>query len=529
MKPKISFENVSKSYSVHRKQIEKLFSLFRFKKKQKEFFAINNVSFEVQSGESIGVVGINGSGKSTLSNLLGQVVEPTSGKVYIDGESSLIAISAGLNNNLTGIENIELKCLMLGMNMGEIKEIIPDIIEFADIGEFVYQPVKNYSSGMKSRLGFAVSAHTNPDILIIDEALSVGDSTFYEKCIKKINEFKAEGKTIFFISHSIGQIRSFSDRVMWLHFGEMVQFGETSEVLEEYKKFIGWFNDLPDEEKKAFRKERLGNQYSQKIKNSRVKPKQKRKWGSTIVSTLFLFIIGLLILGTGLNLQSINVVKGIATVLPDRTEPDTSNETKNPVEEITIDKSGYMNEQTQVFEDEELHTSISTLEFFTPVEIIKEKGDVYQIDTGKETGYVKKSTASIAQKKEHDYGLRDLLTILPDEFATSYDFFMTHLDMPYDEVKEGLMGLTGTTTDDEGRKVLEYDYDKIFYTFEEESKPLSITVKDINVNSLEFDGITSAADVKNDEKGLYGIYLKGYKVTIDKEKETATLQPIEQS
>nr|WP_214826615.1 teichoic acids export ABC transporter ATP-binding subunit TagH [Exiguobacterium sp. s26] len=253
----VKFENVSKRYTLYNKPTDKLKEIFLNKTNGKQFYALRNVTFEVPPGEVVGIIGINGSGKSTMSNLLADVMPPTHGQIELKGKTALIAISSGLNGNLTGMENIELKGLMLGMTKHEIAELTPEIIDFADIGDFIYQPVKTYSSGMKSRLGFAISINIDPDILVIDEALSVGDQTFTDKCLAKMNEFKDQGKTIFFISHSVSQVRQFCTLGLWLEFGEVREYGPVEEVAREYNKFLKWFRNLSKDQQDAFKADKL--------------------------------------------------------------------------------------------------------------------------------------------------------------------------------------------------------------------------------------------------------------------------------
>nr|WP_268888431.1 teichoic acids export ABC transporter ATP-binding subunit TagH [Heyndrickxia shackletonii] len=249
----VVLHNVAKKYKMYNRTSEKLLDIFLPKGYGEDFYALRNITFEAESGDVIGIVGVNGSGKSTLSNIISGIIPPTSGTIEINGEVALIAISSGLDNQLTGRENIELKCLMLGFNKKQIKELEPEIIEFAELGKFIDQPVKNYSSGMKSRLGFAISVNIDPDILIIDEALSVGDKIFADKCEAKMNEFKEKGKTIFFISHSLKQIKTFCEKALWIEYGEVRAYGTIEEVVPKYEKFLKSFKAMSDVERKEYR------------------------------------------------------------------------------------------------------------------------------------------------------------------------------------------------------------------------------------------------------------------------------------
>jgi len=245
---KVSASYLTKKYDLGKKKSDKA------KSKANNFWALRGVSFEVYAGEAIGLIGTNGSGKSTLSNIISGSSVPTTGHIEINGITSIIAIKSALRSELTGRENIELKSLLSGMKRKEIDEVMEDIISFADLDEFIDQPLKNYSSGMKSRLGFSISVHSNPDILIIDEALSVGDDTFYQRCVDKIMDFKHQGKTIFFVSHSLKQIKNLCDRVLWIHEGEMKQIGPTDDVIEAYRDYVQWYKALPRVDQKKHKK-----------------------------------------------------------------------------------------------------------------------------------------------------------------------------------------------------------------------------------------------------------------------------------
>src|SRR5690625_4084343 len=207
-------KDVAKKYKVYGSQKERMLYLVSPMGHGREFFALNGVDFEADKGDVVGFIGINGSGKSTLSNILAGIVPESRGDVQVNGQTALIAVAAGLNEDLTGRDNIELKCLILGFSRDEINELEPDIIEFSELENFIDMPVKSYSLGMKSLLGFAISVNIDPDVLIIDEALSVGDKAFAEKSLKKMMEFKDQGKTMIFVSHSIGQMKRFCNKIL---------------------------------------------------------------------------------------------------------------------------------------------------------------------------------------------------------------------------------------------------------------------------------------------------------------------------
>lgn len=247
----IQVKNVSKMYKLYDKASDRLkesLGLTR-KKKYKEHFALKNIDFEVKKGETVGIIGTNGSGKSTILKIITGVLNPTDGDVQVNGRiSALLELGAGFNMEYTGIENVYLNGTMLGFSEKEIDERLNDILEFADIGDFVNQPVKSYSSGMFVRLAFAVAINIDPDILIVDEALSVGDVFFQAKCYRKFEEFKKQGKTILFVSHDLGSISKYCDRAILINKGVKLQEGTPKAMIDMYKKLLVGQLPLDDEE-----------------------------------------------------------------------------------------------------------------------------------------------------------------------------------------------------------------------------------------------------------------------------------------
>ena len=250
----VIFDHVSKIYKLEKKDDGK-----HNKAGVQYFYALKDISFQIPKGEVTGILGTNGSGKSTMSVILAGISEIDEGTMQVNGEQSLIAINTGLNSQLTGLENIELKGALLGLSRKRIQEITDGVIEFAEIGDFLYQPVKKYSSGMKSRLGFSISLYLNPDIIIVDEALSVGDKGFAQKCINRMKELKEEGKTIIFISHTLPQVRDFCDTALWIEGGMLKEYGDVEVVCDHYSEYVDYYNALSDKEKKKERDEKFAH------------------------------------------------------------------------------------------------------------------------------------------------------------------------------------------------------------------------------------------------------------------------------
>ncbi|MHC5250865.1 ABC transporter ATP-binding protein [Listeria kieliensis] len=291
MEEAVSLKNIAKTFQLKRKKFS---DFFRFHQEPTAYFeALEDISFQVKQGSCVGFIGLNGSGKSTLSNLIADHLSPSSGEIKRNGKVSLLAISSGLKPNLTGIENIELKLLLMGFTSSEIKARIEKVVRFTELHDFIHQPIKQYSSGMKAKLGFGIAIQTDPDILIIDEALSVGDLTFYQKCLNEIERFKQAGKTIFFVSHAISQIRETCDQVVWLHYGQLKLFGESKEVCLEYSKFIHHFNKKTKEERTAYQSEMMRNQYVLK----KVKGKKTALSLAGIIFPILLAILLILTIG----------------------------------------------------------------------------------------------------------------------------------------------------------------------------------------------------------------------------------------
>jgi ABC-type polysaccharide/polyol phosphate transport system ATPase subunit len=233
----VEFQAVSKSYAMYRKPGDRLKELASFNrlKRHRDFWALHDATFEIRRGETFCIIGENGCGKSTLLQIVAGILEPTSGTVNVHGRvSALLELGAGFNPEFSGRDNVYLNGSILGLSTRQIDERYAEIEAFAEIGEFIRQPVKTYSSGMVVRLAFAVAIHVDPEILLVDEALAVGDIYFRQRCLRKVHELRARGVTILFVTHAVGEVKEIGDRAMWLDRGRVAEIGDPGAVVSHY-------------------------------------------------------------------------------------------------------------------------------------------------------------------------------------------------------------------------------------------------------------------------------------------------------
>lgn len=528
MRPKVIFENVSKSYNLYNKQSDKIREIFSSKKKNEDFLAIQNISFSICDGDVIGVVGLNGAGKSTLSNLIAQIIPPTSGTIKINGETSLIAISVGLNNQLTGIENIRLKCLMHGMSKSQIDLLLPDIISFADIGKFIDQPVKNYSSGMKAKLGFAISVHTNPDILIIDEALSVGDQTFYQKCIDKMNDFKKQGKTIIFISHSVSQVKSFCDKVIWMNYGKIEMYDEAEIVIGEYLNFVKWFNSLSETEKKQYRDEKIQSQYKvEDVKvgsRSRISRKSQKAKGWSITFTVQLFVLLIALFITVSFMFNLPFTKSISVLLKGDTElvhsshdiEEKEQEQEEKQEFTSINKDGLIAvEEANIYNSKDSTVSSSFLNFGNKVYITEQAEDRFKITYDNKELYVDQSDIILMEENFDETSIKidDFVSAFPTEFSDSYMYFFAFLGGSYDQITSSMSTEPVEMENGLGGRILSYPTYFVEYHFDNQGNADEIVISNIDLDAIEDIDFTSSKT----SNSTYYLQNESYEIFINDE------------
>jgi len=242
----LSFENVSKEFRLTKLPVRSLQDRFVFYLKKdmrgkRHFWALKDVSFAIEPGETVGILGKNGSGKSTILKLISRIIDPTAGKITVNGRlSALLELGAGFHPDLTGRENIFLNGSILGIGRREMLKKVDSIIEFAGIGDFIDVPIRNYSSGMQMRLGFSVAVHVEPELILVDEVLAVGDYTFQLKCLERIRQMQQEGVTILFVSHDFRAVRDLCTRALWLEDGHLQGDGPVSEILRQMKDRYHW-------------------------------------------------------------------------------------------------------------------------------------------------------------------------------------------------------------------------------------------------------------------------------------------------
>lgn len=275
----ICADQITKIYKLYDKPSDRMkeaLGLSR-KKRHKEHYALQGVDMTVYQGETVGIIGTNGSGKSTILKIITGVLNPTKGNLTVNGRiSALLELGAGFNMEYNGIENIYLNGTMMGFSKKEIDEKLQDILDFADIGDYVYQPCKTYSSGMFVRLAFAVAINIEPEILIVDEALSVGDVFFQAKCYHKFDEFKKMGKTILFVSHDLSSIAKYCDRVVLLNKGHKLGEGTPKDMIDAYKQVLVGQYEVPEEEDSLLEDEDI-NELAAEVSDGKKKRKDSSK------------------------------------------------------------------------------------------------------------------------------------------------------------------------------------------------------------------------------------------------------------
>ena len=270
----ISVQGVSKIYKLYDKPIDRLKEAVSLTHKSyhRDFFALSDISFDVKKGETVGIIGTNGSGKSTILKIITGVLSPTTGTAEVSGNiSALLELGAGFNSEYTGLENIYMNGTMMGFSRQEMERRMDDILRFADIGDFVNQPVKTYSSGMFVRLAFALAINVDPEILIVDEALSVGDVFFQAKCYRRMEEMMKNGTTILMVSHDMGSIIKYCDKVVLLNRGHFVAQGEAGKMVDLYKKILANQTDELAEALIEEKKEALGLPVEATVSDKRMK------------------------------------------------------------------------------------------------------------------------------------------------------------------------------------------------------------------------------------------------------------------
>ncbi|PFL18614.1 teichoic acid export protein ATP-binding subunit [Bacillus cereus] len=547
MNYKVKLEHVTKKYKMYNKPSDKLKDLF-FRSGDGEYhYALNNISFEVPEGEIVGIVGLNGSGKSTLSNLIAGVTMPNKGTVDIKGTAALIAISSGLNGQLTGLENIELKGLMMGLGKEKIKEIIPQVIEFADIGKFIYQPVKTYSSGMKSRLGFAISIHIDPDILVIDEALSVGDQTFTQKCLDKMNEFKEHGKTIFFISHSISQVQSFCTKAIWIHYGQLREYGNVKEVVGHYSDFLKQYNQMTAEEKKQLREEQtsqfqhglLQEQFTKIQKPRRnFKPRRhKMKRKSTIIAGICLAAIaGIITAGVYYNdlLPFSKENKDVGKVVSSKAVTEEKQAEKEQKKEQKKEEK-YIIASNKISILKEASTSSERLavanfgDIFTGFDSKKDTVNTdwtqVKLPSG-ETGWLSTQYAVPFTPKQNmveDSKLDDLLSLLKRVYGTQIKDVSSYLgktekelQTTYPNTLNPLQTVAGKTIVKDGNIQFGISQDKV----------VDITLQDISLSVAKLHELLGKANMSNNEENNYFYETNSYYIAARSDETHKEIQSI---